>query len=119
MAVLLRTKGAAFGYAETPVVAGVDLAVDAGDFVGIVGPNGAGKTTLFRGLLGLIPPMRGSVERSTRAIGYVPQRETLDPLFPVSAEEVVQMGAYGRLRGLRRLSRELHDLGRRSLAREI
>jgi ABC-type Mn2+/Zn2+ transport system ATPase subunit len=117
MSVLLRVTRAAFGYSETPVIAGVDLAIDAGDFVGIVGPNGAGKTTLFRGLLGLIPPLAGTVERFTRAIGYVPQRETLDPIFPVSAEEVVQMGAYGRLRGLRRLPLEVRELGRRSLDR--
>jgi ABC-type Mn2+/Zn2+ transport system ATPase subunit len=115
--VLLRARGAAFGYGPVPVVSGVDLTVAPGDFVGLVGPNGSGKTTLFRGLLGLLPPLSGTVERFTRAIGYVPQRETLDPIYPVSAAEVVQMGAYGRLRGLRRLPREARELARASLAR--
>jgi ABC-type Mn2+/Zn2+ transport system ATPase subunit len=103
MATLLRLDQASFGYGSKTVVSGVDLTVDAGDFLGIVGPNGAGKTTLFRGLLGLLQPRSGRVERAPGAIGYVPQRENLDPIYPVSVSEVVHMGAYGRLRGLRGL----------------
>ena len=101
---LLRVRDASFGYGERAVITAVDLTIDAGDFLGIVGPNGSGKTTLFRGLLGLLPPRAGSVERLTDAIGYVPQRETLDPVYPLRVDEVVHMGAYGSLRGLRRLT---------------
>jgi ABC-type Mn2+/Zn2+ transport system ATPase subunit len=103
MSCLLRLQQASFGYGPIAVVSDIDLTVDAGDFLGIVGPNGAGKTTLFRGLLGLLPPLSGRVERAGGAIGYVPQRESLDPIFPVSVADVVHMGAYGRLRGLRLL----------------
>jgi manganese/iron transport system ATP-binding protein len=90
---LLRLEGAAFGYGGAPVIAGVDLAVRAGDFVGIVGPNGAGKTTLFRGMLGLVAPLAGSVVRGHRALGYVPQREALDAIYPLTVREVVELGA--------------------------
>jgi ABC-type Mn2+/Zn2+ transport system ATPase subunit len=100
---LLTAHGAAFGYRKRAVVSGVELRVVRGDFVGIVGPNGAGKTTLFRGLLGLIPPLAGRVERATRAIGYVPQRESLDALFPVTVQEVVELGGLNKLRGFRSL----------------
>jgi zinc transport system ATP-binding protein len=100
---LLTLRDASFGYGGRAVVTGVDLALDAGAFVGIVGPNGSGKSTLLRGVLGLIEPLSGHVERNARAIGYVPQRETLDAIFPLRADEVVHMGAYGRLRGLRGL----------------
>jgi ABC-type Mn2+/Zn2+ transport system ATPase subunit len=117
MTALLRLSGAAFGYAGRAVVSGVDLEVDAGDFLGIVGPNGAGKTTLFRGILGLIPPLAGRFERFTEAVGYVPQRETLDPIYPLRVEEVVHMGAYGRLSGLHTLRVEERELARRSLER--
>lgn len=117
MAALLRVEQAAFGYAKRPVIAGVDLVLEPGDFVGIVGPNGAGKTTLFRGLLGLIPPLAGRVERGTQAIGYVPQREALDPIYPVRVDEVVHMGAYGRLRGWRGLARADRELARACLER--
>ena len=103
---LVQLEGVAFGYDRAPIVTGIDLSIGPGDLIGVLGPNGSGKTTLFRGLLGLIEPMDGHVRRSTRRIGYVPQRETLDRIYPVSAEEVVQMGAYGRLRGWRSLARD-------------
>jgi ABC-type Mn2+/Zn2+ transport system ATPase subunit len=117
MSALLRLERASFGYAGRAIVSGVDLEVDAGSFLGIVGPNGAGKTTLFRGMLGLIPPIAGRVERFDTRIGYVPQRETLDPIYPLSVQEVVHMGAYGRLRGWRGLARGERDLARATLAR--
>jgi ABC-type Mn2+/Zn2+ transport system ATPase subunit len=65
-----------------------------GEFVALVGPNGSGKTTLLRGLLGLLPPLAGRVERNPALrFGYVPQRETLDPLYPLSGFDVALLGA--------------------------
>jgi ABC-type Mn2+/Zn2+ transport system ATPase subunit len=114
---LLRLEHAVFGYQGRTILAGVELVVGSGQFLGIVGPNGAGKTTLFRGALGLIAPMRGRVVRARNALGYVPQREGLDPLFPLSVEEVVHMGAYGRLAGLRRLREPERALAHAMLGR--
>jgi ABC-type Mn2+/Zn2+ transport system ATPase subunit len=66
----------------------------AGEFVALLGANGSGKTTLLRGLLGLLPPLAGRVERAPGLrLGYVPQRETLDPLYPLSGADVVLLGA--------------------------
>ncbi len=117
MSSLLVLRSASFGYGGHPIVAGVDLTVVAGAFLGVVGPNGAGKTTLFRGMLGLLAPLTGTAERLTDAVGYVPQRESLDPLFPLRADEVVHMGAYGRLRGWRGLPRADRELASTCLAR--
>jgi ABC-type Mn2+/Zn2+ transport system ATPase subunit len=61
----------------------------------LVGSNGSGKTTLLRGLLGFLPPLAGRVERRPGLrVGYVPQRETLDPLYPLSAFDVARLGAW-------------------------
>lgn len=103
MADLLRLEQASFGYEGRPILTGVDLTVGPGEFLGIVGPNGAGKTTLFRGLLGLLRPLSGRVQRAPASVGYVPQREGLDALFPLRVDEVVCMGAGGRRAGLRGL----------------
>lgn len=90
------------GYQRRPVFRDVTLTLHTGQLAGMVGPTGSGKTTLLKTLLGLVTPWGGAVQvfgapitRSTRArIGYVPQLETLDWQFPVTAEQVVLMGAY-------------------------
>jgi ABC-type Mn2+/Zn2+ transport system ATPase subunit len=92
---LLIVEGADFGYEGRPVVLRASLEVRPNEFVVLLGSNGSGKTTLLRGLLGFLPPLAGRVERRPGLrIGYVPQRETLDPLYPLSAFDVVRLGAW-------------------------
>jgi ABC-type Mn2+/Zn2+ transport system ATPase subunit len=92
---LIEVDGADFGYAGRAVVRDVTLEVQPGEFVAVVGENGSGKTTLLRGLLGLLPALRGRVQRSPGLrIGYAPQRDTLDPLYPLSALDVALLGTY-------------------------
>jgi len=92
---LLRVEAADFGYEGRPVVCGASLEVRPREFVVLLGSNGSGKTTLLRGLLGFLPPLAGRVERRPGLrIGYVPQRETLDPLYPLSAFDVTRLGAW-------------------------
>jgi zinc transport system ATP-binding protein len=78
----------------------VSLDVERGSFVGLMGPNGGGKTTLIKTIVGLIKPDRGEVVVGSPAgkpVGYVPQEEYMDPEFPVTAYDVVEMGLYGSL----------------------
>ncbi|MFT4648845.1 MAG: ABC-type Mn2+/Zn2+ transport system ATPase subunit [Glaciecola sp.] len=117
MTSILEASDFSFGYRGVRVVSGDKLTMEAGQVLGIAGPNGAGKSTLFRGLLGLLPPLSGQVTRRTQAIGYVPQKEVLDELYPLSAAEVVQMGAFGTLSGFRRLGRDAKDLAQACLQR--
>jgi manganese/zinc/iron transport system ATP- binding protein len=100
-------------YHRRPVLWDIDLVVPEGQLIGIVGPNGAGKTTLIKAALGLLPLASGKVEifgrpyhEQRRLVGYVPQRETVDWDFPVTAFDVVLMGTYGRLGWFRRPSAE-------------
>ena len=77
------------------MVRGASFAVRPHEFVVLVGSNGSGKTTLLRGLLGFLPPLAGRVtRREGLRVGYVPQRETLDPLYPLSALQVARLGAW-------------------------
>ena len=70
----------------------------------MLGPNGGGKTTLFRALLGELPVRRGEIELAGRP-AYVPQTERARLDFPVSAFDVVLMGAYARTPWFRRVAR--------------
>ena len=96
-------------YHRKPVLWDIDLIVPNGNLVGIIGPNGAGKTTLIKAALGLVSLASGKVEiygkpysRQRHLVGYVPQRESVDWDFPVTALDVVLMGTYGRLGWFRR-----------------
>jgi ABC-type Mn2+/Zn2+ transport system ATPase subunit len=97
---LVSLKAVTLGYDSQPVLEGVHLEIRGGDFIGLAGANGSGKTTLLRTILGLLSPISGSVARSCALsdFGYVPQSTALDPNFPVSVEEIVEMGAFGRVR---------------------
>jgi len=116
---VLRLRDVSLGYRNRAILEHVDLEVAAGEFVALLGPNGAGKTTLLRGIVGLIPVMAGTIEhtvdRRTSPLGYVPQRESLDPTFPLTVFEVVLMGTYARLPALRRVGRRQRELAARSL----
>lgn len=81
---------------------GADVQIAAGEMVAVLGPNGAGKSTLLRLLLGLLAPSAGTVQvlgraprRGSPAIGYVPQRRTLDPDLPVRGRDIVMLGLDG------------------------
>jgi ABC-type Mn2+/Zn2+ transport system ATPase subunit len=97
---LVSLRDVSLGYDSAPVLQGVNLAIFPGSLVGLAGPNGSGKTTLFRAILGLLPVLGGSLSRNCPLanFGYVPQSAALDPQFPLSAAEIVEMGAYGRVR---------------------
>jgi ABC-type Mn2+/Zn2+ transport system ATPase subunit len=96
--VLLRQAN--LGYDDAVVLQDVDLELHAGDLFAIAGPNGSGKTTLFRTILGFLPPLSGTLTRgcALSEFGYVPQSASLDPTFPITVREVVEMGGYGRLK---------------------
>ena len=103
-------RQAALGYPGAGVLQGVDLTLGTGDYVALLGGNGSGKTTLVRTLLGVLDPLSGAIERSPALrLGYVPQQAALDPLFPITALEVVELGLLrdaGLLRPLAAAARE-------------
>src|SRR5687768_17618813 len=111
-------------YHRKPVLWNIDLAVPEGKLVGIIGPNGAGKSTLIKAVMGLLPLSSGwvqvfgkPVDTQRDKVGYVPQRESVDWTFPVTAMDVVLMGRYGSIPWYRRIGRRDREHAREALAK--
>jgi manganese/zinc/iron transport system ATP- binding protein len=99
-------------YDRKPVLWDVDYDAPRSSLVGVIGPNGAGKSTLIKAALGLVPLASGRIQMfgqpartQRKRVGYVPQRESVDWDFPVSALDVVTMGRYGRIGLFKRISK--------------
>jgi len=91
-------------YDKTPVLWELSFALPLGVLCGIAGPNGAGKSTLLKAAMGLVRPLSGKIsffgqplDKMRRKIAYVPQRESVDWDFPITAFDVVLMGRTNRL----------------------
>ena len=92
----------AIGYDGQPILSGISLSIPGGSFTAILGANGSGKSTLLKTLLGLLPPLGGSIHISAGAgrpavFGYVPQSAHFDPLYLLTGYDVALMGVYGRV----------------------
>src|SRR3979409_458053 len=101
---MLRIEGLTAGYSAIPVLNGISITVDQGQFVAIVGPNGAGKTTLFKTITGIVRPTAGAItfedtdllsvrpaRRAHLGIAHVPEGRQVFPSLTVM--ENLEMGA--------------------------
>ncbi|AWL86831.1 MULTISPECIES: ABC transporter ATP-binding protein [Streptomyces] len=103
----VRVQGLWKRFGEQVAVAGIDLELPAGKFIGLVGPNGAGKTTTLSMVTGLLRPDLGKIEVAGHdvwtdpvevksRIGVLP--EGLRLFERLSGRELLAYN--GRLRGL-------------------
>jgi iron complex transport system ATP-binding protein len=101
---ILEAKNLTAGYGNGPVVRGIHLSLEKGNFVSILGPNGSGKSTLIRSLQGLLKDTAGEITLSganlfalsrrdiARQIAFVPQ--FFEFAFEFSVIDIVAMGRY-------------------------
>lgn len=99
---IISLNNVSISYGSNEALKDISLTVETGDFIALVGPNGAGKTTLVKSLFGLVPLKTGSIElfdtparkfTHWHKLGYLPQQSsTINPLFPATAEEVIELG---------------------------
>ena len=100
---MLALDGIQCRYGNVRVLDQVSLRLGTGEILGLLGRNGAGKTTLLKTIMGLMPPVSGSVqldgndltglpahEIPKHGIGYVPQGRRLFPWLTVA--ENLKMG---------------------------
>ena len=105
---------------DQAVLQNVNLIINRGESCCILGPNGGGKTTLLRLLLGFLTPDSGTVEilgtqvcNVRHKIGYMPQVQNIDSIFPVSVLEVVMTGTLCGTFGV------FFNAGKRKIAMEM
>jgi zinc/manganese transport system ATP-binding protein len=99
MTAALQFRNLTLGYDRHPAVHHLDGAVQRGALMAVVGPNGAGKSTLFKGIVGVIKPLAGRIERAGVApqdIAYLPQAAEIDRSFPINLYDMVAMGLWHR-----------------------
>ena len=112
MAAQLQFRDVTLGYDRHPAVHHLDGEVAPGALMAVVGPNGAGKSTLFRGIVGILKPLAGSIGLSgldVRDIAYLPQTADIDRSFPISVFDFVGTGlwrATGLFGGIGKAARE-------------
>jgi urea ABC transporter ATP-binding protein UrtE len=108
--VILNTVGLRAGYGGKPVLQGLEIEVRESEIVAVIGRNGVGKSTLMKSLIGLVPPMDGSIvfrgeaiealpafRRARLGIGYVPQGRDVFPRLTVGENIAVGAAIKGRL----------------------
>jgi len=108
-------------YGKQLVLDHVSFSVKKGESICLIGPNGGGKSTVLKLILGLLSPSQGTIEvlgvspKTARdRVSYVPQSIQFDPLFPVSAMDIVLMGRLHRL-GFGHYSKSSHEAAEQAL----
>src|SRR5262245_50935429 len=107
-AVSLRLEGVRRAFGANVVIAGMDLAIDAGEFLAILGPSGCGKSTLLRIIAGLSAPDGGAIaarpDRYRTAYVFqdahlLPWRNVLDnAALPLELQGVDRAGRHAKAR---------------------
>jgi ABC-type branched-subunit amino acid transport system ATPase component len=105
---LLDISGMTKRFGGLTAVAGIDLAVEAGEIVSIIGPNGAGKTTLFDLITGNQLPDQGEIRfagsslvglkpHAIARLGLVRTFQTSRVFAHMTVLENVLVGAHARI----------------------
>ncbi len=113
MTAQLQFRDVTLGYDRHPAVHHLSGTVKEGALIAVVGPNGAGKSTLFRGIVGILKPLAGTIDRGgidIHDIAYLPQTADIDRSFPISVFDFVGTGLWRRAGLFGGLGRREHGM---------
>jgi zinc/manganese transport system ATP-binding protein len=112
MSAALQFRNLTLGYERHPAVHHLTGTVADGTLLAVIGPNGAGKSTLLKGIVGVLRPLDGAIERAQprkEDIAYLPQIAEIDRTFPITVYDLVAMGLWRRAGLFGSISRRERD----------
>ena len=112
MTAQIKFSDVTLGYDRHPAVHHLDGEVASGALLAVIGPNGAGKSTLFRGLVGILKPLAGSIQTGgldVKDVAYLPQTVDIDRSFPISVYDFVGTGLWRSTGFFGGMGREARD----------
>ena len=98
------------GYERHPAVHHLSGIFQPGSMTAVVGPNGSGKSTLVKGIVGILRPLGGRIERQNmkkHEIAYLPQQLEIDRSFPITVLDTVILGLWRQIGIFGGMKREL------------
>lgn len=96
---MIRCQNLSWGAPGQPLTSPLSLQLDSGSLTAIIGANGCGKSSLLKVIAGLQKPLAGCVSLSVPRQGglaFLAQQQHLDRQFPISLQELVAAGFWGR-----------------------
>jgi iron complex transport system ATP-binding protein len=97
------------GYTQSPIINGIDLEIQQGEFFALLGQNGSGKTTLFKLITGQLPIKSGKILLSGKEVQSLSKIEKAKKMavltqevkvsFDYTVEEIISLGRYPHQKG--------------------
>ncbi|MFD1851588.1 adenosylcobinamide amidohydrolase [Oceanobacillus bengalensis] len=107
---MIKIENLVGGYKNTPIIKGMDLEIEQGEFFALLGPNGSGKTTLFKLITGQLPIREGKIILSGKEISSYSKLEKAKKVsvltqeiqvsFDYTVEEIISLGRYPHQKGM-------------------
>ncbi|MFJ8236492.1 ATP-binding cassette domain-containing protein [Ureibacillus sp. NPDC094379] len=114
---MIKVQNLVGGYTNSPIIKGIDLEINKGEFFALLGPNGSGKTTFFKFITGQLPLISGKIlldgkevssySKLAKAKKVAVLSQEASVSFDYTVEEIVSLGRYPHQKGiLKNLSKE-------------
>jgi iron complex transport system ATP-binding protein len=88
----LEAQNLVGGYTTTPIIHGIDLALQQGEWLSLVGANGSGKSTLLKLLSRILQPQKGTVILDGKAIHSQPAQVVAQKLAILPQQQTIPAG---------------------------
>ena len=96
---MIQCQALRWGAPGQPLTPSMDFQLPKGSLTAVIGANGSGKSSLLKVIAGLQKPLTGKVIIDVPRKGglsFLPQQQHLDRQFPISLQELVAAGFWGR-----------------------